>query len=183
VNGARHSVQRSNRVRLKADAAVLLKRVVGVLEDRMVDGTSVALLLLEIAEMKIRLHPPTGAAAPVVLTGYTPQERAAAVSSAHEPMVSVPLSTMNTIHTELACGMAFLGRGPGGTNADHIDRWAKLCSEVADGLAKADALVRPIVHPRTETGFDEDHGRIYGETYGERSVKRSHRGEGRNYVD
>lgn len=66
-----------------------------------------------------------------------------------EPTLVVPLSTMHAIHTELACGMAFLGRGPGGTNADHIDRWAKLCSEVADGLAKADALVRPIVHPTT----------------------------------
>jgi hypothetical protein len=66
---------------------------------------------------------------------------------ASEPAAIVPLATLNAIHTELACGMAFLGRGPGGTNSDHIAKWAELCSQVADGLAKADALVRPIIHP------------------------------------
>ena len=34
-----------------------------------------------------------------------------------------------------------------------------------------------------ETGFAEEHGGIYGDNYGHRSVKRSHRAEGRNYVD
>ncbi len=33
------------------------------------------------------------------------------------------------------------------------------------------------------TGLDEDHTGIYGVNYGDRSVKRSHRAEGRNYVD
>ncbi|MEO5867241.1 MAG: hypothetical protein ABIS14_12780 [Sphingomonas sp.] len=33
------------------------------------------------------------------------------------------------------------------------------------------------------TGFGEDHSGIYGANYGDRSVKRSHRAEGRNYVD
>ncbi len=67
----RHAIQRSNRVRLKADAGVLLKRVKDVLEGRMVDGTTADDVLLEIAEMQVRLAPPTGAAAPIVSTGYT----------------------------------------------------------------------------------------------------------------
>ena len=37
--------------------------------------------------------------------------------------------------------------------------------------------------PVSPNGFDEDHSTIYGENYGGRSVKRSHRAEGRNYVD
>ncbi len=36
---------------------------------------------------------------------------------------------------------------------------------------------------RKTTGFGEQHSGIYGDNYGDRSVKRSHRAEGRNYVD
>lgn len=73
--GARFAVQRSNRVRLKADAAVLLKRLSGHLRGDIVDGSTADDLGDEIAEMLIRLHPPTGAAAPIVLTGYTGKKR------------------------------------------------------------------------------------------------------------
>lgn len=65
----RHAQQRSNRVRLKADAVVLLDRIVahalshGAMQDDR--------LLLEAAEMRMRLAPPPGIKAPIVRTGYT----------------------------------------------------------------------------------------------------------------
>lgn len=58
--GARYAIQRSNRVRLKADCHAMLVKLA-------TEGVT----LDEIAEMKARLHPPSGAAAPIVLTGYT----------------------------------------------------------------------------------------------------------------
>lgn len=61
-NGRRYKSQRSNRVRLKADAFVLLQAI---------EQNGAKPYLDEIAEMKVRLRPPTGAAAPIVLTGYT----------------------------------------------------------------------------------------------------------------
>lgn len=62
----RHSVQRSNRVRLKADAVVLLDRIAATtkLSPRM---------KLEVAEMRMRLQPPVGVKAPIVLTSYSQQ--------------------------------------------------------------------------------------------------------------
>lgn len=64
--GARHSVQRSNRVRLKADAVVLLDRIAVQGADIFPDN-----LLLQIAEMRMRLAPPTGVKAPIIRTGFT----------------------------------------------------------------------------------------------------------------
>lgn len=58
----RYATQRSNRVRLKADCAVLLERI-------QIDGAEP--YLDEIVEMRVRLHPKPGVAAPIVLTGYT----------------------------------------------------------------------------------------------------------------
>lgn len=69
-SGVRHSVQRSRRVALKADAAILLDRLLarynGTLTDREVR---------EIAEMRMRLQPPVGVKAPIVLTGYSKDAR------------------------------------------------------------------------------------------------------------
>ncbi len=67
-SGLRHRAQRSNRVRLKADAVVLLDRiaVVGAYGLPISNG-----LLLQIAEMRLRLAPPVGAKAPIVRTNYT----------------------------------------------------------------------------------------------------------------
>lgn len=62
--GVRHSVQRSRRVRLKADAVVLLDRIAARTE-------LTPRLQREIAEMRMRLAPPTGIKAPIVLTDYT----------------------------------------------------------------------------------------------------------------
>ena len=63
-NGIRHMIQRSNRIRLKADAVVLLDRIAATVElpDRM---------RLEIAELRMRLAPPTGVKAPIIFTRYT----------------------------------------------------------------------------------------------------------------
>lgn len=44
-------------------------------------------------------------------------------------------------------------------------------------------VAREKMDARTATGFDENHDGIYGNDCGDRSVKRSHRAEGRNYVD
>jgi len=64
--GARHAVQRSNRVKLKADAAMLLDRIVIVMADSMPDS-----LHRDIMEMRIRLQPPVGQRAPKCRTGFT----------------------------------------------------------------------------------------------------------------
>lgn len=63
--GVRHSVQRARRVALKADAVILLDRLIAS-EDGLTDK-----LRLEVAEMRMRLAPPTGVKAPIILTGYT----------------------------------------------------------------------------------------------------------------
>lgn len=65
-SGLRHGVQRSNRVRLKADCVVLLDRIA-------VQGADIfpERLMLQIAEMRMRLEPPTGIRAPIIRTGYT----------------------------------------------------------------------------------------------------------------
>lgn len=68
MSGGRHATQRSNRVRLKADAVVLLDRIAAQL---MEDGNDYARLMMQIAEMRMRLAPPTGVKAPIVRTGYT----------------------------------------------------------------------------------------------------------------
>jgi len=62
--GVRHSVQRSRRVRLKADAVVLLDRIAATTE-------LTPKMRLEVAEMRMRLQPPVGIKAPIVLTRYT----------------------------------------------------------------------------------------------------------------
>jgi hypothetical protein len=64
--GVRHSVQRSNRVRLKADAVVLLDRIAAFTMPGIPPG-----LAIEIAEMRLRLAPPPGVKAPIVHTRYT----------------------------------------------------------------------------------------------------------------
>lgn len=61
---SRYKSQRSNRVRLKADAVVLLDKIAKT-------GATVDDLADEIAEMRVRLAPKPGVAAPIVLTGYT----------------------------------------------------------------------------------------------------------------
>jgi hypothetical protein len=72
-SGARHSAQRSARVRLKADAVILLDRIVAhaLSHGAMKDDR----LQLEIAEMRMRLAPPPGVKAPIVRTGYTKEGR------------------------------------------------------------------------------------------------------------
>lgn len=70
MSRGRHAIQRSNRVRLKADVLALLDRVETLPLESIED---------EIAEMRVRLKPPTGAAAPIVLTGYTQMDKAGKV--------------------------------------------------------------------------------------------------------
>jgi hypothetical protein len=65
-SGVRHSVQRSRRVTLKADCVVLLDRLVAAHSDAFTDREA-----RQIAEMRMRLAPPTGVKAPIILTGYT----------------------------------------------------------------------------------------------------------------
>lgn len=65
-SGVRHSVQRSRRVALKADCAVLLDRLLALYSGTMTDRE-----VREIAEMRMRLQPPVGVKAPIILTGYT----------------------------------------------------------------------------------------------------------------
>lgn len=69
-SGVRHSVQRARRVALKADATVLLDRIVARFEPSLTPA-----IKLEIAEMRMRLSPPRGVKAPIVLTGYSKAER------------------------------------------------------------------------------------------------------------
>ena len=66
-NGVRHAIQRSNRVRLKADAVILLDRIVAMSPLAPVSEK----LMAEIAEMRMRLAPPPGIKAPIVRTGYS----------------------------------------------------------------------------------------------------------------
>jgi hypothetical protein len=66
MNGIRHSIQRRNRVRVKADAAVLLDRIASMYGADMTDR-----MRTEIAEMRLRLDPAPGVKAPIIHTGYT----------------------------------------------------------------------------------------------------------------
>jgi hypothetical protein len=67
---ARHAQQRANRRELKADAVVLLDRIMARYPDVLWAATKV-----EIAEMRMRLAPPPGIKAPVIRTGYTRKKR------------------------------------------------------------------------------------------------------------
>lgn len=69
-SGARHSQQRSNRVRVKADCVVLLDRIAAFTTDGVNPPLSDR-LMAQIAEMRLRLAPPTGVKAPIIRTGYT----------------------------------------------------------------------------------------------------------------
>ncbi|MEO5867242.1 MAG: hypothetical protein ABIQ19_09045 [Sphingomonas sp.] len=64
----RHGRQRSSRVRLKADAVVLLDRIAARLD---ASGLMADRLRLEIAEMRMRLAPTPGVRAPIIRTDYT----------------------------------------------------------------------------------------------------------------
>jgi hypothetical protein len=72
---ARHAIQRSNRVRLKADAVVLLDRIAAFALDPSSPPGMPDQMRLEIAEMRMRLAPPPGMKAPIVCTGYTGRKR------------------------------------------------------------------------------------------------------------
>lgn len=63
-SGARHKAQRHNRVKLKADAAILLDRIAAL------SLNMPPTLRLEMAEMRLRLAPAPGTAAPIVHTDY-----------------------------------------------------------------------------------------------------------------
>jgi hypothetical protein len=65
-SGVRHSVQRSRRVQLKADTVVLLHRLTARHADVLTERERA-----EIYEICMRLAPPLGTKAPIVLTGYT----------------------------------------------------------------------------------------------------------------
>lgn len=65
-SGVRHKVQRSRRVRLKADCVILLDRLAARHADQLTERER-----LEIAEMRMRLAPPTGVTAPIIYTAYT----------------------------------------------------------------------------------------------------------------
>lgn len=66
ISGLRHKVQRSRRVRLKADCVVLLDRITARHGSVMSHREKA-----QIAEMRMRLAPPTGVTAPIILTDYT----------------------------------------------------------------------------------------------------------------
>ena len=65
-SGLRHKVQRSRRVALKADADILLGRLLAKHAENLTDKE-----ILEISEMRMRLAPPTGVKAPIIHTDYT----------------------------------------------------------------------------------------------------------------
>lgn len=69
----RYATQRSNRVRLKADCHAMLGKLL----------TANPPTTAEIHEMMDRLKPPTGAAAPIKLTGYTQMDKAGKVRVLH----------------------------------------------------------------------------------------------------
>ena len=64
----RHARRRQRARQLKNDVHILLGKIANT-------GATVDDLLDEINEMRVRLKPPTGAAAPSVLTGYTEKRR------------------------------------------------------------------------------------------------------------
>lgn len=64
--GVRYRHQRANRARLKADCVVLLDRLAARLGDVLTDREA-----RQIAEMRMRLAPPTGVKAPIILTDFS----------------------------------------------------------------------------------------------------------------
>ncbi len=68
--GLRHSQQRSNRVALKADCVVLLDRLAAAHSGKLTEREKA-----QIAEMRMRLAPATGVAAPLILTRFTKEPR------------------------------------------------------------------------------------------------------------
>lgn len=64
--GIRHSVQRSRRVKLKHDCVVMLDRLAAGLSAVLTDREK-----MQIAELRMRLQPPTGVKAPIVYTDFT----------------------------------------------------------------------------------------------------------------
>lgn len=65
ISGARHKQQRSNRVRLKADAAFLLREIIAGEHELPYSLTE------EMREMISRLDPKPGVAAKIELTAFT----------------------------------------------------------------------------------------------------------------
>lgn len=63
--GVRHKVQRSRRVKLKHDTVILLDRIAVQGADIFPDK-----LKLQIAELRMRLQPPTGCKAPIIHTDF-----------------------------------------------------------------------------------------------------------------
>lgn len=68
--GPRHANQRARRAALKADAVVLLDRIVAFAHSPGAPQLP-DLMMAEIAEMRMRFAPPPGVKAPIVRTGYT----------------------------------------------------------------------------------------------------------------
>jgi len=64
--GSRHTRRRDNRRKLKADTVVLLDRIAANDPNPLTDK-----LRIQIAEMRMRLDPPTGVKAPIIHTGFT----------------------------------------------------------------------------------------------------------------
>jgi hypothetical protein len=57
------------------------------------------------------------------------------------PSLEVERPLLDAVHQTLAVSIAFLGRGPGGTNNRYAARWARMCDEVSTLLAEADQRV------------------------------------------
>ncbi|HYD38081.1 MAG TPA: helix-turn-helix transcriptional regulator [Allosphingosinicella sp.] len=73
-----------------------------------------------------------------------------------DPDEAAPLpdkEAVETIKTAIRVSIAFLGRGPGGTNNGDPAKWASLCDQVSAELAKADRALASI--PSTEGGLRE----------------------------
>jgi hypothetical protein len=62
----RYAQQRANRARLKADCVVLLDRLAAAYSGTLSDREA-----RQIAEMRMRLAPPTGVKAPIIHTDFT----------------------------------------------------------------------------------------------------------------
>lgn len=80
VSGARHKSQRSRRVILKSDCAVLLERIlVRFSADESPPASSVRPMTdrekCMIQEMLLRLRPPVGVSVPAVYTAFTKESK------------------------------------------------------------------------------------------------------------
>jgi hypothetical protein len=67
VVSMRHARRRARAIALKADAAILLDRIIALSALSPVSERMMA----EIVEMRLRLAPPPGVKAPIVRTGYS----------------------------------------------------------------------------------------------------------------